>query len=157
MASSRNSNIIDRVDLLSKFDVTYSDLVALGQRIGPDALNAVLETFGGQKIHVPTVTSFWSGLAREIRNEEIRARFRGNNLDELAHDYAMSEKQLRNVLARRGRKREGGVRSARAVIACSTNKATSIRALAVRRGVSMRTCVDQLIDAALAQVAKKAA
>lgn len=95
-----------RDDLLGNFSDEHSDLVALGKRIGAEALQAVLEVFGGQKPHIPSAEDFWARLDREVRNERIRANFRGNNYAELAMAERLDERQVRRIVhevPRRGR------------------------------------------------------
>lgn len=87
-----------QTDLLDKFDEGYSELVTFGHAHGPVALNGLLQLLGGQKKHIPKPSAFWDGLAREIRNEEIRLRFTGNNLADLSQDYDLTERQLREIV-----------------------------------------------------------
>ena len=85
-------------DLLSSFSDEHSDLVALGQRIGAANLQAVLEIFGAQKAHMPSPKDFWALLERELRNERIRAAFRGNNYAEIALVEGIKERQVRRIV-----------------------------------------------------------
>lgn len=87
-----------RQQLLALFDEHYNPFVTLGHRLGPDALNVVLEELGGQKPHIPQPQNFWSGLEREVRDEQIRGQFRGNNYVELADEYGLSERQIRQIV-----------------------------------------------------------
>lgn len=85
-------------DLLEQFDHEFNDYVAFAKEQGPEALNALLERLGGQKVHVPTLVNFWTGLQRQVRNEDMRARFRGNNYKQLAIEYGVSEREARRII-----------------------------------------------------------
>ena len=50
-------------------------------------------TFHGRKV-------FWEGLKRTLRDERIRAEFTGNNVAVLARRYRLSNRQVRNILAK---------------------------------------------------------
>lgn len=93
------NNSTEQAELLERFDDDFSEFVALGKRIGPVALNELLEVFGGQKPHIPKANSFWRSLEVTVRNETIRTQFRGNNIEQLALEYELSERQLRNIVA----------------------------------------------------------
>jgi hypothetical protein len=91
---------LDEAELLSAFDPDHSPLVELGQRIGPDALNCVLEVLGGEKRHVPTRENFWAAVQREIRDHEIRARFNGRNVRQLAAEYGLHWRMIYRIVSR---------------------------------------------------------
>lgn len=91
---------LDEAELLSAFDPAHSPLVELGQRIGPEALNCVLEVLGGEKRHVPTRENFWASVQREIRDQEIRARFNGRNLHQLADEYHLHWRMIYRIVSR---------------------------------------------------------
>lgn len=88
----------DQSRLLAQFGPQHSKLVDLAHTLGVDGINRVLDTFGGEKVHIPTRDAFWDGLYRNVRDETIRAQFRGNNLGELAIEYRLTERQVRNIL-----------------------------------------------------------
>lgn len=85
-------------DLLARFTPEFSPWVAIGQRIGADALCCVMEELGSQHVHVPTPEYFHGHLFRAIRDDDIRSRFRGNNYDELSDDYGLSPRQIRRIV-----------------------------------------------------------
>lgn len=93
----------ERARVLEHFSPEHSPLIEIGQRIGPDALNAVLEVLGGQKPHIPKAETFWASLEREIRNERIRARFMGNNHQELADESGLDVRQIYYIVHGRQR------------------------------------------------------
>ncbi len=80
------------------FDDEYNSLVAFGHRCGVNALDDLLQILGGQKPHIPTPRNFWVTLQREARDEEVRTRFRGNNYEQLAMEYELSERQVRRIV-----------------------------------------------------------
>ncbi len=84
--------------LLDCFDEDYNQLVELAREIGVDNVDAVLRTFGGQKPHIPMPENFWDGLQRELRDREIRAKFRGDNYAELAIEYHLTERRVRQII-----------------------------------------------------------
>lgn len=87
-----------REDLLGRFAPAEDPLVDVGQRVGPDALDEILDALGGQKVHIPERESFWRRLERRLRNERIRAGFRGDNYGELAEQWSLSERQVRTIV-----------------------------------------------------------
>lgn len=90
---------VSQSELLNCYSEEHpSDLVQLGKQIGADNLNRVLSVLGGRNVYVPTGEQFWKGLYREIRNEEMRAKFRGNNIKELALEYDLDERQVRRIV-----------------------------------------------------------
>lgn len=84
--------------LLASFSPDHSPWVALGQDIGGQALQRVLEHVGGTKPHVPMPDSFRADLVREIRDTDIRARFNGTNYDELSADTGLTPRQIRRIV-----------------------------------------------------------
>jgi len=96
-----------RVDeaVTHKLDAAARESVqqAIGGDVVEVLLGAVFDVLGGQKPHIPTAPAFYGGLARTVRDEEIRARFKGNNLAELSEDTGLTTRQLRNIVAGRAR------------------------------------------------------
>lgn len=88
----------DKRQLLEGFDPQYSPLVELGHALGPQALDTLLSKMGGQKPHIPSLENFWGGLKREVRDQRIRARFVGNNYEQLALEWGLSERQVREIV-----------------------------------------------------------
>lgn len=85
-------------EALEWFDAEHSDMVALGKRLGAPAVRVVCEVFGGRKVHVPEFDNLVIALRREARDEEIKRKFRGNNLAELAHEYRLSARHVHRIL-----------------------------------------------------------
>lgn len=88
----------EREQLLDCFDGEYSPLVALAKQIGPEAIDKLLSELGGTKPHLPTSENFWSQLRREVRNESIRAQFRGDNIHQLSLETGLCERQIRAIV-----------------------------------------------------------
>ena len=87
--------------LLDCFADDYSDMVALARRIGVSAFDAVLESFGGAKVHVPTPATFWQRLQRECRDETLRRKFNGVNHQELADEAGLTLRQVYRIVHHR--------------------------------------------------------
>lgn len=126
--SEKKLTTVEKRALLEMFAVDHSPLVRLGHRVGIDALEAMLDEFGGLKPHVPTSDAFWGRLAREIRNTQIQGRFHGNNLAELQCEYGLCERQLRAILT--GRTSRRGRREAAKVTRISYSAADALSGLA---------------------------
>lgn len=99
MNNSRKADPIDRGALLERFAAEQDPFVAIGQRFGVDALDAILGIFGAGTISVPSRENFWKRLERTLRDERIRAEFTGHNHAELAERWDMTTRQVRNILA----------------------------------------------------------
>lgn len=91
-------NEADCEALLSEFSDDYSDLVALGHRIGAEGLNEVLKLLGGCKIHIPTPETFWQRLYREVRDRMVRDKFNGRNYAELGTETGLTPMQVRRIV-----------------------------------------------------------
>lgn len=58
----------------------------------------IVKRVGGQRIYIPIV----SARVELQRSAQIRAQFAGNNLQELAHTYRVTPRQIRRLLASLG-------------------------------------------------------
>lgn len=67
---------------------------ALGHPKGTLALKAVCEKWGGETCYIPSQTE----LFLAVRNEEIRRQFKGDNYEELALNYKITERQVRRIV-----------------------------------------------------------
>lgn len=99
--------VTDINDMLTMFDDEYSPTVALGKVIGAEKLALVMEEFGGQKPHIPTLENFHDTLARELRNTKMRKLFhpRDYGYDRLAREFSgfmglstLSERHVREIV-----------------------------------------------------------
>jgi len=89
--------------LLECFTADYSEMVRLAQQLGAEKFNDVLEALGGTKPHIPTKKVFWHRLQRECRDESIRAKFTGDNYNQLAEEYDLSRTQVYRIIEWRPR------------------------------------------------------
>lgn len=91
-------------DLIAQYDTrqprTATDVwTALAQRIGADALVAVLDEFGGEKISIPSRREFFATLYRPYRNAEIvRLHATGFSLAELGRQYGVNKSTILKAL-----------------------------------------------------------
>ncbi len=84
--------------LLEHFSADHSAWVDLGLDIGASALCRLMDRLGGTKTHVPTLESFVAQLTREMRDQDIRARFNGLNYDELSSEYGIGPRHIRRIV-----------------------------------------------------------
>lgn len=94
----------DVEQLLDCFSEEYSPIVAFAKRSGVDALRELTGELGGLKPHIPEFGNFVEALKREVRNEEMRARFNGRNYEQLALEYGIQERQARKIISEQGRR-----------------------------------------------------
>lgn len=92
---------ISKTELLECFDKDFNVFVEFGREYGVEALEAMLQKLGGTKPHVPMADSFWAKLKKAVRDEEMRARFTGNNIEQLGIDYELDPRQVRNIVTSR--------------------------------------------------------
>jgi hypothetical protein len=55
---------------------SFEQMVLLAQRVGVEPVCALLDEFGGEKIHIPTRSAFFAGLWRPFRDEAVRQALR---------------------------------------------------------------------------------
>lgn len=132
-------------ELLEQFDDEYNDLVAFAKQHGPEALNALLDRLGGRKEHIPTPENFWAGLKRHVRNEDMRARFRGNNYKQLALEYRVSEREARRIIHDEARTYAPKAEAPR-VMKVAADKHQRLTDLAWQHGVSISALLDFVLD-----------
>lgn len=85
-------------DLLNRFPPEKSVWVEIGQAIGAENLDHVLRVIGGQVVSAPSSEWLWASLERDLRDERIRAEFRGNNVDQLADAWHLSPRTIRRIV-----------------------------------------------------------
>lgn len=127
--------------LLSCFDDQASDMVALTKRIGVDAMRVVCEVLGMRKVHVPSFDGFVRATRRRVRDEELRVKYRGDNLGELAAQYDLSEERVLRIVSGKNVKRGSGEDRTKPLRASPVYH-TRITAIAARTGAGMREVVD---------------
>ena len=69
----------------------YRDILDL---LGMEAFLRLLYLCGGQSLYLPKLDSLQKGG----RDREIRARFDGGNYRALAHQFRLSERQVRKII-----------------------------------------------------------
>lgn len=139
----------DLSETLECFGENHSDMVVLGKKLGTHAVREICGLMGGRKVHVPEFDNLVWDLKRAVRDEELRTKFRGNNLAELAMDYGMSARQVHRILHgdrkkyMRDHERTKGLRT-------SDKYHARIIALAEEHGMRVRMVVDRVLAAGFA-------
>lgn len=139
----------DLSETLECFGENHSDMVVLGKKLGTHAVREICGLMGGRKVHVPEFDNLVWDLKRTVRDEELRTKFRGNNLAELAMDYGMSARQVHRILHGdrkvylRNHERTKGLRTSQLFHA-------RMLVLAQLYGVPVRQVVDAVIAVGLA-------
>ena len=64
--------------------------------IGIDKIKALFKEFGGTSVYFPTEKMIY----KEARDREIRSKYNGFNIKELAIKYNMSESYIRAIINR---------------------------------------------------------
>ena len=64
--------------------------------IGIDKIKALFKEFGGTSVYFPTEKMIY----KEARDREIRSKYNGFNIKELAIKYNMSESYIRAIISR---------------------------------------------------------
>lgn len=74
--------------------------VLLAQKVGLEAIVAIMDEFGTEKIHVPTRQQFIQALYRPVRNAQIQALAAGGMpAGEIAQRMGMCRQMVHNILA----------------------------------------------------------
>ncbi|WP_354318750.1 Mor transcription activator family protein [Pseudacidovorax sp. 1753] len=69
-------------------------------RASETLMRRLVERLGGVQVYIPRITR----VERATRDTEIRSRFNGKNLRQLARDYSTSERTIRRVVSFENRK-----------------------------------------------------
>jgi Mor family transcriptional regulator len=85
------THAIDHIDI----DDLPDDCRQLADIIGLDALIALAERFGGDRVYIPMP----GVLGKPARNREIRQAFNGSNIRELSVKYNLTERWIRVILS----------------------------------------------------------
>ncbi len=85
------------MDLLDKVTLEHLDEedTFLANLIGLDNFVALIKNYGGSFIYVKKEDT----VTKNVRDEEIRNKFKGANYYELAVEYSLSEKMIRNIVS----------------------------------------------------------
>ena len=65
-----------------------------GEASGQTIIRTITEELGGLRLSFPDRRR----MSMETRDMRMRARFRGDNYDELAADFGLSPRQVRNII-----------------------------------------------------------
>lgn len=84
-------HVIDHIDI----DDLPEDCRQLADIIGLDALMALSERFGGDRVYIPMPDR----LGIPARNREIREAFNGGNFRALAAKYNLTERWIRVIVS----------------------------------------------------------
>lgn len=77
------------------------ELVLIGQRIGAEALTAVLDILGGTtgcETYIPSPQNFFERLQRDIRDADIRERWTQGNTRVIAAQYGISPRRVLQIV-----------------------------------------------------------
>lgn len=75
----------------------FENFAAMIEIIGEKNFLELTKLYGGQTLYFPMYLS----STREKRNQEIKRRFDGTNLNQLATEYRLSVNQVRRILKER--------------------------------------------------------
>lgn len=107
MSKKKQDTVTKINQMLEMCDDEQSPVIALGKIIGAEALAEVMEEFGGQKPHIPTLDNFYDSLARDYRNKKMRDLFHPTHYgyDRLAREFSgfmglgtLSERHVREII-----------------------------------------------------------
>lgn len=135
-------------ELLEHFDDNYHPLVKVAKVAGVEAVQALLDEVGGTKPHLPTWENFTAILAREVRNESIRAAFNGRNYSQLEIEYGLKERQLRQIIHGKPRNYQRHNEPTK-TIKVSDEHHEKLELLAEDYGSTVRAITDAVFTAAL--------
>ena len=143
-----DKDIVRLQQLLDENQDQSSEWVVIGKAIGANNLVVVLEVLTGQKKHIPYPASIVQQLTRAKRDQEIRRRHTGNNLESLAKEHKLSERQIREILRttpRSTQRTRDTLRSAK--LTEKTHQA--VASMAETRGIPQSRALHALVTAAL--------
>jgi len=98
----------DVATLLASSD-SDSELVLLGQILGPETLKVVLDTLAGQRgceTYIPSFENFIMALTRPHRDAEICRRYDGTNTSQLAIEYNLKPRRIQQIVSAQKTTRE---------------------------------------------------
>ncbi len=84
---------MDMLDKVKLADLDDDDK-ALAELIGLESFVKLVRVYGGSYIYLKKLNT----VARNVRDEEIRKKFDGSNYYEIAKEYNLSEKMVRNII-----------------------------------------------------------
>ncbi len=96
---------MDKEALLKNIDDDVDDdLARVAKKIGPDAIDVLVEELSGSKIHIPDARCFWDRIKRIIRDKKIKREFNGKNLKEIRQKYNLRTSQVYSIARKRKKK-----------------------------------------------------
>lgn len=78
-----------------QLDVLDEDQRQLAELIGIENYRKLVETYGGMAIYIPKADAY----LRIDRDEQIRAKFDGQNYRQLALEYGLTETWIRSIVS----------------------------------------------------------
>lgn len=84
---------MDMLDRLTLEDLSGEQL-DIAECIGMEAYVKLIRKYAGSPINIPMPDS----VTYNLRNEEIKAKFNGDNYRELAHEFQLSEASIRRIV-----------------------------------------------------------
>lgn len=92
-----NERAVSRVAELDRLQMEMldEDQRQLAELIGIDNYRKMVEVYGGQVVYIPKPDSY----LRLSRDEQIRAKFNGQNYRQLASEYGLTEMWIRCIVA----------------------------------------------------------
>jgi len=135
----------DKENLLCEFDPEFNPLVEIGKRIGAKNLDVVMEVLGGQKPHIPMQHNFYESLGRELRNEEMRDKFTGNNYGQLSVEFNLSLRRTRIIVDKKRREYKRAQENMKPIKA-SESVYGEIRVLSERHQIPMHKVLTAICD-----------
>jgi len=105
----------EKSEILNCFTDDFNPMVFLAKAAGADVAERFMEYCGGTKPHIPTKGNFWQSLETQVRDETIRTRFNGENYGQLALEYELSDRHIRNIVHKEQRPQFRQVDNAKAL------------------------------------------
>ena len=85
------------IDVITKTSQLVGEQRELAEIVGLQAYRTLVKNYGGMHIYICKTDA----LLREFRNNEIYDSFNGANYRELAKKYNLSEKTVREIVAKK--------------------------------------------------------
>ena len=93
--------LVEQIATNQPRDSTEQMLTLVG-RIGLEALCALLDEFGGEKVHIPKRRNFFAELYRPIRDRAVRESLRaGQTVTAVAEAFGMSAQNVIKIREQR--------------------------------------------------------
>ncbi|MDE5854044.1 MAG: DNA-binding protein [Ruminococcus sp.] len=83
------------IEKITCLDQLSGDQREIVETVGLDAYRKLVTSYGGSHVYICKSET----VLRELRNSEIRSKFNGYNYHELAKEYNLSEKTVREIVS----------------------------------------------------------